>query len=232
MQTAPTIWQPLHEEAGLATYLTGLFMGIGLLLTISIFLAVLLLNGSRALAQNGSDAAALAAAGVYADALSNAHLAAVEGWSWRLIGACYEPLVTAELRAIQNYRSHYQQQVMALQGVARSEAARFAQANFARLDQGRFQAAIRFVSPTLQRFVQGVLFNPTRIKIRSTHRFATQSGQQHNAPAYADAAAYLTEATAVVRMIVHHPECGKYGGPRPHVQYRYRWQVTLVDDRR
>lgn len=220
------IRQIAKNESGFATYLTALFMGLGLLLTMGIFLSVIVLDGSRGLSQNASDAAALAGTGIYADAMSKSSFGdLVLGWSERLYGECGEPAPLVELRAVNNYLAHYQGQLVTLQGKARSEAAWYAQKNFSILDTGRFRASIEHVDSAYVKQVKGIPFLPTRVKVRTTNSFSSVSGQQFNTPAYADAIAYMANAKIIAQGVI---ACSQYA-TIAYVQYDYEWQITLID---
>ena len=214
----PATWR---DERGMATYLTALFAGAGLLFTMVIFIQFTNEFGTRQVSQNGSDAASLAAAGFYADGLSIKYPVPP------LVGFCDEPRRSVHKRAVAMYQGYYRGFIGAGRGGAMAEAAHFARRNTTSVD--RFSSSItgRWPEFNYTHRYTGSIFPPTLVKLRTLRPYESRSGQTHDVPAYASAVAYLKRMGTTVDYSFTDGTCLYWV-----VQYEYAWKVSLVDDDR
>lgn len=214
-------FRKLNEEDGLSTYLTGLMLAVGLLALLFIFIPFMSLYTTRRVAQNGADAAALAAVGYYEEKAS-VFYPEHEPFS----GECNEPLQSVHYRAVREYRQdHYRRMIGRYFQAAQGEAARFAEQNHTQLVLGQYSAQISGAPSSFKyrHNYTGIVFDPTLVRARTVRNFVLRQGGNQDVPANASALLYLDRMEVdEEREVIRSEECTIW-----EVRYRYWWKVTL-----
>lgn len=213
----------LHrEEDGLATYMTGLMLVAGILALLFIFVPFMSLYTTRRVAQNGVDAAALAAVGYYEEKVTTKYPE-----RGRFRGNCNESRRSVHYRAVREYlNDKYRRNIGVYYNAAQNEAARFAEMNHTQLVRGQYSAQISG-SPGPFRYrhsYTGVMFDPTLVRARTVRGFTLRQGGNQDVPANASALLYLDRMRVDEEREIHVSEhCTIW-----EVRYEYFWKVTLT----
>ncbi|MFN8487654.1 MAG: hypothetical protein U0350_08695 [Caldilineaceae bacterium] len=251
MKTVASPWTLpawLQEEAGLATSLTMIALAMGMLALMLIFLPSMHNYTARRFAQNGSDAAAHAAAGKFADDLS-INYGSLPNVPYVELSMAWCPSVEvptltevrdqARRRAVELYQLYYGLQVQAAAG-PRAEANRYASANSNQLKQ--FAATVAMTQPNFNYLhtPTNITLYPILVDATTERQFSEWTGSTFQAPGAASAVAYITKVEAVTDTPIPHPwiydpAAEAEGVLIPcttwEVMYKYSWEIALVKNR-
>lgn len=234
--------ETIHEESGLATYLTGFALSIGLLAVMMLFSSWMELYVVRRFAQNGTDSASLAAAGFYADSLSTPfppvpYLNPLVA-SCPSVGVPTIEQVRDRIRreAVLAYQSYYTTYAFSAQGAALAEASSFASQNKNRHVASAFRVRIeagRFSDLHHEHRDTGIILYPIRVWTETIRDYTSRTGQDQEVPGYASGTAFIDKVerpvdSPIPSTVIFDPQTG-VPCTSWTVQYTYKWQVRLVD---
>lgn len=233
----------LQDESGLATYLTGFALTIALLALMLIFLPWAGLHTSRRVAQNGTDAAAHAAANFYADSLTGRF--PPPGYTNPTIAFCVSrpgPTLTqvrdqTRYEAVQLFQTYYEGFAFGAAGAASAEATNFASRNSTDHVASQFRVGIeraRFSDLHHRHRDTGITLYPIRVHTEVLHHYTSRTGHNPQTPGFASAVAYIDDVDRTIDTPIPSTVMFETFWPFPPCtswlsQYDYKWQVRIVD---
>lgn len=233
----------LQDESGLATYLTGFALTIALLALMLIYIPWMGLHTSRRIAQNGTDAAAHAAAGFYADSLTGRF--PLTGYTNPAVAFCTsrpgpslsEVRDQTRYEAVQLFQRYYEGFAIGAAGAARAEASNFARQNKTDHVASSFRVGIerrRFSDLHHRHRDTGITLYPIRVHTEVLRDYVARTGHVPQAPGFASAVAYIDDVDRTIDMPIPSSMLFENFYPFPPCtswlsQYDYKWQVRIVD---
>jgi len=233
----------LQDESGLATYFTGFALTIALLALMLIYMPMMGIHNSRRVAQNGTDAAAHAAANFYADNLTGRF--PPPGYTNPSIAFCTSrpgPTLTqvrdrTRYEAVRLFQAHYTTFAFGARGAAMAEASRFASKNSTALVPSTFRVGIeaaRFSDLHHRHRDTRIMLYPIRVHSEVLHNYSSRTGHNPRTPGFASAVAYIDDVDRTIDTPIPSTVMFENYWPFPPCtswlsQYDYKWQVRLVD---
>ena len=237
---ARDVYKVVHEEEGFSTFFTGVALSFLMLAALYIFMPYVDTYTSRRFSQNGSDAAAHAGAGRYADDLS---IRFPQPLPYVELSMAYCPSVSkpslkdvrdkARKRAVQLYKTYYNAYVPGAMGMVRGEAASYASANSEAQLRGFFaNVSRRHGEYEFDHRPSRETLYPIYVKADTEREYTPWTGRSFDAPAQGAAIAFVTKVEATVDSATPHPWIIDPVFKTPcitwMVQYRYSWEITMI----